>query len=147
LAHLNRIAGTWLVEDADVIIDGTRIPLYGAHPTGVLIFTEDLYFSVVLSDAEVPPFASGDRMTGTADEDHSSVTRTLGLYGTYSLDAHGDFQSQIVLASTFPNWNGLHRDTAQLTETIEGDLMHEHLLIDDHAHVEITWRRASARNA
>jgi hypothetical protein len=58
------------------------------------------------------------------------------VLGTYTVDADGVFQDEEVLRSSFPNWNGKRRDTSTLTETVEGDVMTEHL--DDGEGVVIT---------
>lgn len=65
----------------------------------------------------------------------------MGLFGTYSVDANADFFDQQVLGSTFPNWNGIKRGRKEITETVEGDKMIEHLKVSEDLLVEIVWQR------
>ena len=69
------------------------------------------------------------------------VTRDLALYGTYTVDKRGRFATEHVIASTFPNWNGLDRDTRQITETVEGDAMTERLQDPGGPQIVIVWKR------
>jgi hypothetical protein len=110
-----------------------------------LIFTKDLRFAVAINNPAVPRFASSDRSEGTDAENKAAVAGSLALYGTYTVDAEGRFAGEHVIGSTFPNWNGLDRTTAILTETIGGDAMIEHLQDPGGPMIEIVWRRISDR--
>ncbi|MBA3915280.1 MAG: lipocalin-like domain-containing protein [Acidobacteriales bacterium] len=122
----NRIAGTWAMVSAKSDPKGANRNLFGPNPSGQLIFTQDLRFTVVINNPTVPRFASSDRSKGTDAENKAAVAGALALYGTYVVDAEGRFAGEHVIGSTFPNWNGLNRTTVTLTETVEGDTMIEH---------------------
>lgn len=141
-AGKNVVAGTWTMVSAQADPDGENKPLFSAHPNGLLIFTTDLHFADVLINPDVPKFASGDRAEGIDTENKAVVVRDLALYGTYTVDERGGFVSEHVIASTFPNWNGLNRDTRTITETVEGDIMTERLKDPGGPQIVITWRRA-----
>lgn len=115
--------------------------MYGPRPSGQLIFTQDLHFAVVINDTDVPRFASSNRSEGTAAENKAAVAGALTLYGTYTVDELGRFAGEHVIGCTFPNWNGLDRDTSTLTETVEGDRMIEHLHDPGGRLIEIVWER------
>jgi len=141
-AGKNLVAGTWIMVSARANSDGENKPLFGAHPNGVLIFTEGLHFADVLTNPDVPKFASSDRAEGTDAENKAVVARDLALYGTYTVDEQGNFATEHVIASTFPNWNGLDRDTRTITETVEGDTMTERLHDPGGPQIVIVWKRA-----
>ena len=45
---LERLIGTWIQVSIDVVSpDGTRHPLYGENPKGIVIYTSDGYFSLM----------------------------------------------------------------------------------------------------
>ncbi|MBW8244896.1 lipocalin-like domain-containing protein [Muricauda oceani] len=99
----NNIKGTWELVSADLVLDKDTVPLFGQNPSGSLIFTEEMRFSVVLNDLDVPKFGTEDRSKGTCEELRAATAGTLALYGTYTVDAHGNFASQHVIGSSFPN--------------------------------------------
>ena len=111
---------------------------FGPTRAGYLIFTDSGYFTDVLHRPGLPPLASGDPLAGSDEENARAVRDTLVVLGTYTVDADGVFKDEEVLRSSFPNWNGKRRDTRTLTETVEGDVMTEHL--DDGEGVVITIR-------
>lgn len=142
-AGKNLVAGTWIMVSAQADPDGANKPLFGPHPNGVLIFTPDMHFADVLTNPDVPKFASTDRAEGTDVENKAVVARDLALYGIYTVDEQGNFATEHVIASTFPNWNGLNRDTHTITETIEGDTMTERLQDPGGPQILIVWKRAN----
>src|SRR5471030_457636 len=56
----NNVVGTWNLISAYMNNHGTRIDILGQHPGGMVIFTEDLHFIVVLNNPDIPKFVSGD---------------------------------------------------------------------------------------
>jgi hypothetical protein len=138
----NNIAGTWRLVSAQLDPQGLNSPLYGPQPSGILIFTADYHFAVVVHNPHVPAFAGSSPGQGTAVENQAAVAGSLGLYGTYQVDAQGEFLSEVVLGSTFPNWNGLARTREQLTETVTGDQMLERLTDPGNPPIELVWQRA-----
>jgi len=137
----NRVVGTWKMVSAYANPKKDNIAILGSNPNGLLIFTKDFYFSVVVNNPDTPLFVSGDRFNGTADENKLAVINSLGLFGTYTVDSNGDFFDQQILGSTFPNWNGVQRGRKEITETVEGDNMIEHLKVSEDLLVEIVWQR------
>lgn len=138
----NLVAGTWIMVSAPADPDGENKPLFGPHPTGQLIFTEDLHFADVLVNPGIPKFASSDRAQATDTENKAVATGDLVLYGTYTVDEEGHFANEHVIAATFPNWSGLNRDTSRLTETVDGDTMVERLQDPGSLQIVIVWKRA-----
>ena len=119
----NRVIGTWRMVSSKMDPDGANRDVRGPTPSGYLVFTKDMTFAVVVRDPSVPNFASPDRAKATAAENKAAVDGGLGLFGTYTVDADGNFASEHVIGSTFPNWSGLDRTTSSLREVVSGDTM------------------------
>jgi len=75
-------------------------------------------------------------------ENRAVVSHDLALYGTYTVDEQGNFLTEHVVASTFPNWNGLGRDTSRITESVDGNRMIERLHDPGGPRIVIVWKRA-----
>ena len=138
----NNVAGRWNLISGFLDSHGQRLDILGPKPSGMLILTEDLHFMVIVHNPEIPNFVSGDRSKGTPEEYKTAVTNSLGVYGTYTIDDHGDFLEQHVLGSTFQNMNGTSRGRNELTEKVEGNVMTEHLRIANGVTVNLLWQRA-----
>ena len=103
---VNQVLGTWRMVSAWIDPDGRNAPAYGARPNGLLVFTSDMHFVEVLTDADVPRFASNVRGQGTAEENRAPMAGSIGFFGSYTVDATGAFSGNRVEGSTFPNWVG-----------------------------------------
>jgi hypothetical protein len=132
----NQVAAAWRLDSARADTPGGTVQPFGPEPGGYLIFADSGYFTDVLHRPGLPALASGDRLEGTDEENERTVRDTLVVFGTYTVDDAGAFKDEQVLRSSFPNWNGMRRDTSSLTETVHGDTMTEHL--DDGNGVVIT---------
>ena len=137
----NVIAGTWRMVEAYVDAPEGRVDLYGGHADGVLVFTEGLHFIEMLRDRAVEPIALGEREKGTPAENAAIVAGTLAQYGTYSVGPDGTFTGNTIEASTFPNWNGLTRDTGRLRLTVREDTLIEELTDPGAPRIMIQYRR------
>ncbi|GGA97730.1 lipocalin-like domain-containing protein [Puia dinghuensis] len=138
----NNVVGCWKLIAGYLDNHGKRIDILGPHPGGMIIFTEDFHFMVIVHNPDIPKFVSGDRSNGTPEEYKTAVTSSLGIYGTYTVDENGDFLGQQVLGSTFPNMNGTSRGRNEITEKVEGNKMVENLRIADGISINIVWQRA-----
>ncbi|HEY4406807.1 MAG TPA: lipocalin-like domain-containing protein [Xanthobacteraceae bacterium] len=101
------IVGTWslLIDDA-VKPDGTHTPNFGPNPIGIAMFGSDGHFSVTITRAGRPKFASNNRTTGTADENKAVVNGSNAFFGAYSLNEADKTLTLRVEGSTFPNLEG-----------------------------------------
>ncbi len=138
----SNVAGSWNLISGYLDNHGTRIDILGPHPVGMVIFTEDLHFMVIVHNPDIPKFVSGDRSKGKPEEYKTAVTNSLGVYGTYTVDENGDFLEQHVIGSTFQNMNSSSRGRNELTEKVDGNRMTENLKIADGVMITIVWRRA-----
>lgn len=137
----NQFLGTWRMVSARIDPEGKNLPAYGERPDGLLIFTPDMHFIEVLTDADTPRFASDVRGEGTDAENREAMARGIGFFGTYTVDANGEFSGNRVEGATFPNWVGGTRTREELTLTVVGDRMTEHFQRPEGTRIVIEWER------
>ena len=137
----NQVAAAWRLDSARADTPGGTVQPFGPEPGGYLIFADSGYFTDVLHRPGLPALASGDRLEGTDEENERTVRDTLVVFGTYTVDDAGAFKDEQVLRSSFPNWNGMRRDTTSLTETVHGDIMTEHLDDGNGVVISLTFSR------
>src|SRR3954447_15102080 len=102
-----QIVGTWDFVVAEVTApDGKKSFPFGETPKGILIFTPDGRFAQIHVASDVPKFASGNRLTGTAEEYAAINRRSLAVFGTYTVDEEKKTVTYKIMSSTFPNWEG-----------------------------------------
>jgi hypothetical protein len=112
----NDLAGVWRLHHMN-FPTGQR-NTYGAAPDGLLTLTEDLHFSAVLVGSDLPHVASGDRMTASDEENRAIARGSIGLYGTYGVDADDASVELRVLGSTNPNLTGRTLGPGTLTISV-----------------------------
>lgn len=137
----NLVLGTWRMAKAQLDPGGRNVPAYGAHPSSLLIFTANTHFIEVLTDADVPRFASNVGGGGTAEENRAAMAGSIGFFGTYAVDDRGELSGDHVEGSTFPNWVGDTRTRKDLQVLVEGGRMVEHFRRPDGTEIAITWQR------
>jgi hypothetical protein len=103
---------------------------------------DDLHFTVVINNPDIPKFVSGDRLKGTPEEYKTAVVNSLGVYGKYTIDENGDFLEEHALGSTFQNMNGTIRGRNEVTEKVDGNRMMENLKVGDGINLNVIWQRA-----
>jgi hypothetical protein len=143
LLSLNRVAGVWDLVNATYIIEGEVIDLpYGPNPHGLLTFTTSGWFVEQINAQGLPTFPD-DLASGSGEDIIAVALGTFGISGTYVTDDNGDFLSQKVLGCTFPNWQGITRNTTELRLDVAVDrqLMFERLVGSETTIVEIVWRK------
>jgi hypothetical protein len=102
-----QIVGTWDFIIAEVTgPDGKKSFPFGEAPKGILIFTPDGRFAQIHVASDVPKFASGNRLTGTAEEYAAINRRSLAVFGSYTVDEQKGTVTYKIVSSTFPNWEG-----------------------------------------
>lgn len=137
----NQVVGTWRMISATIDPGGKNIPAYGENPDGLLVFTPDMHFVEVLTDADIPRFASTARGEGTNDENRMAMSRNIGFFGSYTVDEKGEFSGNRVEGATFPNWVGSVRTRDDLTLVVAGDRMTEHFRRPEGTEIRIEWQR------
>ena len=99
------IEGTWKLVSATVNQDGKTRNIFGASPTGTMIFDAGGRFTQVIVSADLPKFASKSREAGTSEENKAIVQGSIAFFGTYSVGSGGIVNLHIE-SSTFPNMTG-----------------------------------------
>ena len=137
----NQVLGTWRMISAQLDPDGRNVPAYGAKPASLLVFTADMHFVEVLTDADVPRFASNARGEGTDAENRAFFFFFMGFFVIYTVDADGTFSGNRVDGATFPNWIGSVRTRKELQLVVEDDHMTENFQRPDGTRIKIIWQR------
>jgi len=113
------LVGTWAPVSAVVTeASGAKTEVFGPRPTGMLIFTADGQYAVVVRRDELPKFAANSRAKGTAEENRAVVTGSIAHYGRYTVDPREGTVSFHIQGSTYPNWDGM---TQKRPFTVKGD--------------------------
>lgn len=142
----NKVLGTWRMVSAQIEQGGKTQPVYGDDPQGMLVFTPDMHFVEVLTDGAIPKFAANARGQGTDAENRAAMASSIGFFGTYSVDAQGEFSGNRVLGSTFPNWVDSVRTSKELSFVVNGDRMTENFQRPEGSRVHIEWERVRSPN-
>ena len=102
-----QIVGTWEFVVAEITApDGKKSFPFGETPKGILIFSPDGRFAQIHVASDVPKLASGNRLTGTAEEYAAIMRRSLAVFGSYTVDEEKKTVTYRIVSSTFPNWEG-----------------------------------------
>jgi len=123
MSKLEKLIGTWLQVSIDTVAaDGTRRPLYGENPKGVVIYTSDGYFSLMQARADLPKLQSGLPAKATAEEAKAVITGSIAYFGTYFLDEASDTLSLDIHASTLANFTGNPEEKRTITLLTDSEL-------------------------
>ncbi len=103
-----QIVGAWMYVSADTVrADGSRAPMYGPHPQGLIIFDASGRYALVNARDDLPRFASNSRVDGSPEENKAIVQGSIAHFGRYSVDEKARTITFQIDTSTFPNWNGV----------------------------------------
>ena len=143
----SQIAGVWRLRSARRTAYGSTSDWFGAHPDGLLIFTDDLHFTEAVTRTDLPPVVSGDRLSATPQENRALAQGTLGCYGTYTTGQDGSLAGQHILGSTFPDWNNTERGADDVHVTVSDGRLSQVLRLGDDDTVTLTWEYAGTAGA
>lgn len=118
-AQTSPVVGTWVLTAADKQLpDGSRVHDYGDHPHGLVIFTNDGYYSIQIYRAERLKFSSGDKLKGTSEEYKDASLGASVHFGRYTVDPDKHIITFHTDRAAFPNWD----DTTRVTPyELKGD--------------------------
>jgi Lipocalin-like domain len=80
------LIGTWTLVSVVTERDGRTSDTYGSNAKGLLVFDANGRYSIIFIAADLPKFLSGNRSSGTADENKAVVAGSLAHFGTYVVD-------------------------------------------------------------
>lgn len=105
-----QLTGAWTYVSVDIVRpDGSRTPMYGPNPQGLVIFDGHGHYALVNSRIDLPKYASNDRMHGTAEEYKAVVQGSIAHFGRYTINVAEKTITFHIDTSTFPNWNGVEQ--------------------------------------
>jgi hypothetical protein len=123
MSKLEMLIGTWLQVSVDTVAaDGTRKPLYGENPKGIVVYTSDDYFSLMQARVDLPKLQSGLPSKASADEAKAVISGSIAYYGTYSLDEATNVLSLDIHASTLANFVGNPEEKRTITSLTDSEL-------------------------
>ena len=145
MAH-DQFIGAWTLAFAEYrFADGTVNAIYGAHPVGLLIYTDDGRVAIQIMRRDRPHFAKNDRLGGTPEETQAAFNGYLAYFGAYTIDAAKQIVTHHLDGSLLPNWVG--GDQARYFELSENrlTLRTPPLTIGGQAAVgHLVWQRANS---
>lgn len=112
------LVGAWSLVSLTEYKSGSEVEVLGPHPRGQLIFGSDGRYVLVGIRADLPKFASGNRMSGTAEENQRIAQGNFAHFGSYTVDPTAHVIVFRIQNSTFPNWDG---DVQRRPFTLDGD--------------------------
>jgi lipocalin-like protein len=105
-----QILGAWTYVAVDTVRpDGSRTPMYGPDPQGMVIFDASGHYALVNARADQPKFASNNRLDGTPEEYKAIVQGSIAHFGRYTVNEADKTITFHIETSTFPNWNGIEQ--------------------------------------
>ena len=101
------LVGSW-ASVSSITTDGagSKSDTFGANPRGMLVFTADGRYSLIITSASLPKLAANARTKGTAAENQSVVAGSIAHFGRYTVDEKEKLLTFHVQSATFANWNG-----------------------------------------
>jgi hypothetical protein len=115
---LKDLAGTWTLVSVVTEQDGKKTDTFGPQPKGVLMVDANGRYVLTIARADLPKFASNNRMTGTPEENKAIVQGSNTHFGTVAVNTADKTITFKIETATFPNWNGAEQKRAF---TLTGD--------------------------
>jgi hypothetical protein len=116
-----QIVGAWTYVSVDTVHqDGSRVPMYGSNPQGVVIFDASGHYALVNARGDLPRFVSNNRLQGDPEEYKAIVHGTIAHFGTYAVNEADKTITFRIHTSTFPNWDGVEQ---KRPFTLVGDVL------------------------
>jgi Lipocalin-like domain len=119
-AATEQFKGTWsLVSIRYVSPGGKTVEPFGPNAKGMLVFDGARFATQVMS-ADLPKFASNNRMVGTPQEFEAISRGVVAYFGTYDVNEPGRILTLHIERSSFPNWEGI--DQQRKFEFVDDEL-------------------------
>jgi hypothetical protein len=132
------LVGAWSLEsDTGTTMDGRTVQPFGTRPKGMAIFDSAGHFAIVNSRADLPKFASNNRMQGTAAENEAIVHGSFAFFGTYSIK--DGVIVQHIEGGTWPAWDGT--DQKRTITSFTGDEQTWTTVTSFGGKSELHWKR------
>jgi hypothetical protein len=102
-----QIQGSWVLVSIYNEQEGSKIEQFGSNPKGFMILTSEGRFMQILMKADLPKFASNNRLKGTTEENKAVVQGSVAYFGRYKVVSENEHKVTLhVEGSTSPNMDG-----------------------------------------
>ena len=140
------VVGTWTLVSSVIEKDGAKTDQYGAGARGMMSLDTDEYFMLTIImltiiGPDLPRFASGNRATGTPEENKAVVGKSIAMIGTYSVNPADRTLTFKVERATFPNWDGTEQKRSIVSVSSDG-LKYTSASASVGGPATTTWKRA-----
>ncbi|HEY5067721.1 MAG TPA: lipocalin-like domain-containing protein [Xanthobacteraceae bacterium] len=106
LRATQQIVGTWTLTSIRYRrLDGFMVEPFGPNAKGMLVF-DGTHFATQVMAANLPKFASDNRMVGTQQEYEAISHGVVAYFGTYTVNEANRIVTLHIQRSSFPNWEG-----------------------------------------
>ena len=140
----DQFVGTWsLVSIRYVRPDGSAIEPFGPDAKGMLVF-DGTRFSTQVMAANLPKFASNNRIVGTPKEYAAISHGVVAYFGTYTVNEADRVITLHIERSSFPNWDGT--DQQRKFEFVSDELRYTaaHSTANPAEAAQLVWIRSSS---
>jgi hypothetical protein len=121
--------------------DGSSIEPFGPNAKGMLVFDGTRFATQVMA-ANLPKFASHNRMVGTLKEYEAISHGVVAYFGTYTVREPDRILTLHIERSSFPNWEGI--DQLRKFEFVGGELRYTaaNSTANPAESAQLVWKRA-----
>ncbi len=138
-----QLVGAWTLVSADSVRpDGSRVPVFGPNPKGIMTFTHDGYFALIQMRAELPRIAANSRDKGTPEENKAIVQGSIAYFGTYSVNEADKVITIKLAGTTFTNLLEGGEQKKIITSLTAEELKFINPRTPSGATLEVGWKRA-----
>jgi hypothetical protein len=121
--------------------DGKKTDQFGPGARGMMSLDGGGRFMLTIIGADLPKFSSGNRATGSPEENRAVVGKSIGMLGTYSVNLAEKSLTFSVETSTFPNWNATQQKRSIVALTGD-ELKYLTAQASGGGTATVTWKRA-----
>lgn len=137
----NDVVGTWTLVSSITELDGKKTDQFGPGAKGMMSLDAGGRFMLTIIGADLPKFASNNRATGTPEENKVVVSKSIALFGIYSINLADKTLTLKIETATFPNWNATEQKRSLIT--VSGDeLKYATARASGGGTATVTWKRA-----
>jgi hypothetical protein len=137
----NDVVGTWTLVSSITEQDGKKTDQFGPGAKGMMSLDPGGRFMLTIIGVDLPKFASNNRATGTPEENKAIVSKSIALFGTYSINPADKTLILKIETATFPNWNATEQKRSLIT--VSGDeLTYATAQASGGGTATVIWKRA-----
>jgi hypothetical protein len=114
-SNASKLIGHWTLTSLTLDQGGKTIDMYGPNPQGLFIFDPSGRYSIIIVRRGIPKFASGNKETGTNEENRAAVQGNLSHYGTYVVHEKESSYTLHIDTSSYPNYTGISKRSFTVT--------------------------------